>query len=524
MTNQHYDVVVIGGGHNGLTAAAYLARAGRRVLLVEALDRLGGFCTTDAYIPDAPGFRFSPHAMDHVLMAVEPSVAHELELARFGLDYFSVDPFGGWVDCDGQRIFLWRDLDRTVASIAAISPPDAAAYRLLIEQGRVLWSVALPYLMDHPTRPSRRTLWTILRAAWRARGALLGVGRLAIQPAQTMVAERFEHPAIASLMLNLAASGGVPIDGAGSAILATVLALEHDHGVLRPRGGSGVLIDALAACVRHHGGEILLGTPVDRIATQDDAVSGVTIAGRLVTADAVLAAIDPVALATRLVGLDRLPKATGREIAGVGQYRANLAMGAIGARLAELPMLPGLQTTPAALGGTLYLGPSADGIANAVRQARGGAVPDELPVWLIVPSAVDVSLVPPGREQTAYLYLPVLPHRLGGADWAARRSDLRAAAFATVERHLPGFTALVVSSFVHTPDDLVGWSHGTTGGPYHVDLSLDQLGPWRPWPSFAGYRTPIRGLYHAGAGAHPLGTLNGWSGRSAARLLLARKI
>lgn len=517
----HYDVVVIGAGHNGLAAAAYLARAGRRVLVVEALERLGGFCTTDTYIPDAGNFHFSPHAMDHVLMAVKPSVAAELELARFGLDYFEVDPVGGWIDRDGQRIVLWRDLDRTVAEMASISPADAAAYRALIEQGRALWSIALPYLMDHPTRPSRSTLWQIVRAAWRARGALLPVGRLAVQPAQAMIAERFEHPAIASLLLNLAASGGIPVDAAGSGILATVLALEHDFGVLRPRGGSGQLIAALAACVRHHGGEIVTNTPVERISIRDGAAVGVVVDDRTIPATAVLAAIDPVTLATQLAGLDNLPAATRREIAGVGQYRANLAMGSIGARLSGRPVPAGLDAPPMLLGGTLYLGPSAAGIGDAVRQARGGEIPRELPVWLILPSVSDRSLVPQGPEETAYLYLPILPYQLSGANWTQRRDELRTAAFATVDRHLPGFTDLVVSSFVHTPVDLTQWSHGTTGGPYHVDLSLDQLGPWRPWPSFAGYRTPVAGLYHAGAGAHPLGTLNGWSGRSAARLLLA---
>jgi beta-carotene ketolase (CrtO type) len=521
VSEERYDVIVIGAGHNGLTAAAFLARAGRRVLVVEALERLGGFCTTDAYIPDAENFRFSPHAMDHVLMAVEPSVATELELVRFGLDYFEIDPFGGWIDRDGQSIVLWRDLDRTVAALAKISPADAAAYKTLIEQGRALWSVALPYLMDHPTRPSRRTLWTIARAAWRARGGLLPVGRLAVQPAQAMISERFAHPAIASLLLNLAASGGIPVDAAGSGILATVLALEHDYGVLRPRGGSGKLISALADCVRHHGGEIVVNTPAERILIRDGAAVGVALNGHTLPAKAVLAAIDPVTLATRLVGLDNLPESTRREISGVGQYRANLAMGAIGARLSARPALSGSDAPPMLLGATLYLGPSATGIGDAVRQARGGDIPRDLPVWLILPSVSDPSLAPPGPEQTAYLYLPILPHQLSGSDWTRRRDDLRAAALATVDRHLPGFTDLVVSTFVHTPDDLVRWSHGTTGGPYHVDLSLDQLGPWRPWPSFAGYRTPVRGLYHAGAGAHPLGTLNGWSGRSAARLLLA---
>jgi phytoene dehydrogenase-like protein len=520
LSKPDYDTIVVGGGHNGLTAAAYLAQAGQRVLVLEALARLGGFCTTDTYLPNAPGFAFSPHALDHVLTGVPPSIVTELHLARFGLDYIEIDPFGGWIGPDGTRLVLWRDLPKTVAAIAQLSLPDAAAYQLLIDQGRALWRIAIPYLMDHPTRPSWRTIAQILRAALASRGQWLNVARLALQPASAMIASRFTHPALRSLLTNLAASGGIPVDATGSAILATVLAIEHDYGVHRPRGGSGAFIDALAACTRHHGGDIRTGAPVDQILIDQNTATGVLCRGQPITARAVLAAMDPVSLSERLIGAGRLPPAACRELSGIGQFRPNLGMGAIGACLTQAPTLP--DSTPQAfLAASLYLGPDDAGIAQAVAEARAGHIPAQLPVWLVLPSIADRSLVPPGSSgETLYAYLPVLPRHLAAGAWADARNDLYQRAKATLDHHLPGLSNLVRAHFVHTPDDLALWSHDSRGGPYHADLSLDQLGPWRPVPSFSGYRTPVRSLYHAGAGAHPLGTLNGWSGRSAARLIL----
>ncbi len=517
-----YDALVIGAGHNGLTAACYLARAGQRVLVLEALDRLGGFCTTDAYAPDAPGFRFSPHALDHVLTGIPPSIVTELNLARWGLDYIEIDPFGARVEADGQHLVLWRDLERTVAGIAALSAPDAAAYRQLVAHGRSLWRLAIPYLMDHPTRPSWSTMATVLRRAWTGRRDLAAVVHVAVQPAASMIDQRFTHPTLRALLANLAASGGIPLDGAGSAILATVLAIEHDYGVHRPRGGSGRLIDALAACVRHHGGEIRVAHPVDHVLIAHNQAVGVRVGGTRLTSRRVLAAIDPASLGLTLVGAEHLPAAAVRELATVRQFKANLGMGAIGARLAAAPSFAsGPADPPKLLAATLYCGPGQHGIGQAIAQASAGEIPDHLPVWLILPSVADPSLLPPGStDHILYLYVPVLPRHLAHGAWSAQRGVLLERAIQSAASHLPGLGPLMGSVFVHTPDDLAGWSFGNTGGPYHVDMSLDQLGPWRPFPSFAGYRTPVHGLYHAGAGAHPLGTLNGWSGRSAARLIL----
>lgn len=518
-----YDFCIIGGGHNGLTAAAYVAQAGKSVILLEALPRLGGFCTTDSYVPGAPDARISPHALDHILVNVEPSIVTELGLKEHGLEYYEVDPFGGYVARDGTQLTLWRSVEETCRSIAAFSPRDAENYRLFVERGKTLWGMMIPYMMGHPSKPTLATIRKMAGAGWRGRKHMAGAARIALRSCSSFLDETFEHPYTKTMLANLGASAGLPLNAPASGLLCAVLALQHEHGVYRPIGGSGALPAALETCIRTHCGEVETDAPVRDLEVQSDAIAITFGEDRRIRAGKVIAAIEPRSFAEKIIGLENLPEKTRGELRGLRQNASNMAMGSVSIVLNGRPRLRGQRNDDALLGASIYVADGLKDVEAAVLSCQNGELPDPLPVWMVTPSVLDPSLVPEGSDrQVIYAFLPVLPFRRAEqGDPDAYRDTIKTRALATLEGIAPGISAQVDAASVHTAADLEGWSYGNPYGAFHADISLDQMGPFRPFPSFAGYKTPLRNVYHAGAGAHPFGTINGWSGRSAARLALS---
>jgi beta-carotene ketolase (CrtO type) len=518
-----YDFCIIGGGHNGLTAAAYAARSGKKTIILEALPRIGGFCTTSNYAPDAPNVKISPHALDHVLVKVEPSIITELDLENYGLEYYEVDPFGGYVASDGTQVAFRRDVGATCRSIAEFSPNDAKNYRAFVERGQTLWSLMLPYMMGHPIRPTLSTIGKTLAAAWRGRKNLMGAGRIAMRSGAALIEETFEHPYMKAALANLGASAGLPLNAPASGLLCAVLALQHEHGVYRPKGGSGALPMALEKFVVAHNGEIRTNASVTRLRAEDDSVAVTIGDNETISAKKVIAAIEPRTFAEKIIGLECLPEKTKKELRGLRQNANNIAMGSISLVLNGRPKLAGRSNNDELLGASIYVAESFESVQAAVLSAQTGKLPDPLPVWMVTPSVLDDTLVPNDQEKhVIYGYLPVLPFKRTETmkSEGEYRQEIKGRALTALESIAPGITDQVDTAIVHTPADLEGWSYGNAYGPYHADLSFDQLGPWRPFPSFAGYKTPLKNVYHSGAGAHPLGTINGWSGRSAAKLAL----
>ena len=321
-----YDVIVIGAGHNGLTCAAYLARAGRKTLVLEERDIVGGFCTTEETIASLPGFKFCPTSLDVSTGNIQPSVFDELGLEKHGLKWIWPDPIYSYVHPDGRSLAFWRDYRRTCQEIEAFSKKDAQNYAVLTEIFTDVWKVASPYLMGHPTRPGMATIVeTLRRVAPRVRN-LSRAARLLISAPGPVLDEWFESPIVKAALACYSAGGVVSIDEPMSGLIMSIMALQHEWGMRRPIGGVGEITRTLRAEVEANGGEVILGCRVSSLLYTSGRIDGVVAAsGREYRAREVIGAIDPITLFKKLMPAELMPDDLDKEMRGIGVYRNNFA-------------------------------------------------------------------------------------------------------------------------------------------------------------------------------------------------------
>jgi beta-carotene ketolase (CrtO type) len=522
------DVIVVGGGHNGLTCAAYLAKAGKQVLVLESRPIVGGFCTSEETVAEAPGFLMNPTSLDHVLTNVEPSIVDQLGLSRFGLRWVAPDPFYSYLHPDGAVIRFWRDHHRTAAEIRRISPKDAEHYVRFHEAMRDFWLVAAPYLMTHPTRPEARALG---RVAWRAlplRKNLRVALRTLLSSPGSVIEQWFESEELKAALACFCVSSMGSLEEPGTGVILSAMAIQHHWGVRRPVGGNSAFSDALAAAVNHYGGEVRTSARVESIMTIGGSAVGVRLAsGEEIRSDQVVGALDPHTLFRRMVDPDLVPEQVDDELRGMSVLRNNISSFRGDVALSTRPRIAGLSAAESdeVFGSVVLLAPSIDYVRRAVNACLQGVLTEEVPFWVAAPSVADRTLVPPeSKGDSLYVYAPCVPYELADdVNWDTEKGKHLDRCLGIYDTYAPGLRESVIGVNATSPKDLTRYSDTYKGHLFHVDLSLDQFGPWRPTPSLAGYRTPIEGLWHTGAGAHPLGTLNGWSGRTTARTLLRTK-
>ena len=516
-----HDVIVVGGGHNGLVCAAYLARAGQRVLVVEAQPTVGGFIQTAETVPEAPGFRMSPYAIEHVLTNIPRSVIDELDLAGHGLRFVHPDPWAAWLHPDGASITFWRDKGRTVADIARFSRADAAQYDRFCTVLRDVWYTLAPYFQGHPTRPDRQMVTDVLRRAAKTRKSLGTGARLVMSSPAQVIEEWFEREEVKAALGCYAVCSMSSIDEPGTGVVLSVVAVTHEWGARRCIGGAGEFTAALARAVTAAGGEVRAGAPVREIVVRDGVARGVVLDnGETLDARHVVAALDPTTLLTKLLDPAVVPARAKAEVRALHVCHNNISVGKVDVALARRPGLPRHDHPDDLLTATMLLAPDLDYVRRAVAGYARGELVDEVPMWVVMPSKLDRTIVPPGSPgDSLYVYLPALPYELArGSAWAEEGDKLADRCLDILDGYAPGLKGSVIGRHPITPVDLAAGAH--RGNLYHADLTLAQMGPWRPMPSLAGYRTPVDRLWHTGAGAHPMGLQNGWSGRTTARTVL----
>jgi beta-carotene ketolase (CrtO type) len=515
-----YDVIVVGGGHNGLTCAAYLAKAGKKVLVLEANPRVGGFVITDEF-PGAPGFLMNTFAFEFPFRNIRPSIVDELDLARFGLAFTSPDPHNTHMAPDGASFSLYQDLDRTCESMARLSRHDADYYRSWMRPIMDVAYAAIPYLTDHPTRPGPGTVVRLLARLAKGRKNLLpGVRVLTSSPLQILDGfEREEFKAF--FAMNTVTGAFRPLDEPLNTSILIYFAFLHLFPLRRPVGGAGAFSEAIAACVRAEGGEVRTSAPVERILVSGGRATGVRlVGGEEVPGAEVMAAVDPTSLFTRLVGQPDVPPLVRDEVrrmqvlsSGVSHFKADLAV-------SRRPAFPKHDTSDEQLAGMSFT-PSLDYVRRLMAGLGRGELPEEIPFYIAVPSVLDRTLVPPGSDgESIAVWVGAVPYNLGrGEDWGRVKHDYLDRVVDLLEDYSPGLRDSILDRHVASPRDFnEPWAY--MGSSRAVDLIPSQSGPWRPSPSIAGYRTPIDGLWHTGHGAHPMSGTNGWPGRTAARTLL----
>ncbi len=522
-----YDVIIVGAGHNGLTAAAVLAKAGLRTIVLEASDRIGGAALSGEIVP---GFTCSTLAHR---ANIDPAIAASLDLERHGLRVIRPEALVTSPTRDGRALTLWREPHRAAASLAAFSERDAAAFPAFLDSVRAV-SAVLKSLMSSPApdidRPSAGDLVSLLRvtAAFRslARTDAYRLLRWISMPVADFVTEWFEsEPLRATVAASGVLGGFAGPRSAGTTAALLWLGAGADQPVVpgwMAVGGVGAVSAALGSAARAAGAEIRANARVLRVLVKDNRAAGVALeSGEELRASSVMSTADPRTTMLTLVDPVHLPPEPARRIRNI-RMRGTLAK--INYAVSGLPAFSGVQADDESarrtrLGGVVRLAENLDAIERAFDAVKYGRISEVPWIELAVPSLADPSLAPPGAHVvSAYVqYVPASPAAVSQDGEGGRLADV---ATATIEAYAPGFGASVLARQVITPFDLQA-TYGLTGGHiFQGELALDQLLVGRPTLGWGRHETPILGLFLGGAGTHPGAGLDGRSGWQAAKAVL----
>ncbi len=526
MGGSSWDAVVVGAGHNGLVLAALLARAGRRTLVLERREQLGGACVTEELWP---GYRISRGA--YVAGLLRPAVVRELGLEARGLRLLRRDPSSFTPLPDGGGLLLGPDPALCREQIARFSRRDAErypAYEAFLDR----IARALEPLLDRaPPDPGRLRLRDLpalgaaARAALRLRTELPAATALLLGPARPTLESWFEsEPLRATLATDalIGAFAAPSTPGTGYVLFHHVMGETNGaRGVWAyVAGGMGALSEAIARAARDAGSEIRTDAPVARVALRDGRAVGVELEdGSAIEAPLVVSNADPQRTFLGLVGAEHLPPDFAAAVRAI-DMRSPVVK--INVALDRLPRFHG--QTRDAVGpqhvGTVHVGAlDLDGLERAFEAAVADGLPARPMVELTIPSSLDASLAPPGHH-VASLFVQHVPPGWDAPRWARERDAFADRVLALVDEVAPGFSASVLHRDVLAPPDLERVFGLTGGNIFHGAMTPDRLLFGRPVPGWSRYRTPIPGLWLCGAGTHPGGGVMGACGRNAAREIL----
>lgn len=524
---QVYDAIIIGGGHNGLVTAAYLARAGLQVQVLERRAVIGGACVTEELWP---GFKVS--SLSYLCSLLQPRIIHELELDKFGYHIYPKDPSFFTAFPDGRHIFFFQDQQKTLEQIAEFSRRDAAYfphYEAELEQ-LAEWVEAL--LLETPPNLVGRTFDDLLKlgkVGWKTlrlgEAGLKRLIKIQTQSVRDFLDERFESDEIKT---TLATDGVIGTNGGPSTPGTAYILLHHVMGGaagLRGlwgfiRGGMGAISHAIAGAAKARGALIRTEAEVSDIIVRDGRAVGVALAdGEEIRARIVISNADPKRTFLSLVAKGDLPAEFRREVESI---RCTGAAVKINLALDGLPNFTAFPTDGLGLPHktTMHVCPSMDYIDRAWEDAAQGRPALHPMLECTIPTAYDDSIAPPGKHIMC-IFAQFAPYRLKGAQWNDElKNQFADRCLAALADYAPNIRDIVLHRQVISPHDLET-EYGLTGGNiFHGDMTLDQLFFMRPLAGWAKYRTPIRSLYLCGSGTHPGGGVMGAPGYNAAREIL----
>ena len=518
------DTVIIGAGHNALVTAFYLAKAGRKPIVLERRHVVGGAATSEEF---APGYRSATLA--HTLGPLRPSIVRDMQLERRGVTFVHPDPRLVAMAPDGRALVFSTDPGRTAEAIRPFSAKDATRYpEFCATFSRIGGFLSDLLAMTPPSidAPSAGSVWELLKAGrkFRALGkresfALLRWGPMAVAD---LVAEWFEtdllQASVAARAIHGTAMG--PWSAGTGAILLLGAAIDPAPGgsSVSAVGGPGAVTRAMAEAAREAGADIRTGADVVAILVKDGAVTGVALAdGSEIAASTVISGADPRHTFLRLVDPVELePDFRTR----MRNYRCPGTVAKLNFALRGLPAFRGVSgDAAAALRGRVHIAPGIDYLERAFDASKYGQTSPAPYLDIAFPSLLDSSMAPSGRHVMS-VHMQYAPFTLRTGSWEGRADALAELVMQALEDYAPGITALVEHRQVITPLDLER-VYGLTGGHiHHGELALDQLFTMRPTLGWADYRSPLLGLYLCGSGSHPGNGLTGASGQNAAREIL----
>ena len=510
-------VVVVGAGHNGLVAACYLARAGRRVVVLEASDKPGGGSRTDETIP---GHFFNTHAAAHNIINMT-RIPAELDLAGAGLEYAPMDPFATGVFRDGRIVRFSRDVEQTVASIAEHDPAEAEAYRAFVHRAVPLVRAAVTGLDSGPAPGGPLAavagrVWPALQALRRS-GGPLGLARDLTAPYGALLERALPSELTRAPVAAFASHSSAGPHTPGGSFYVFWQAAYHLFGQWHPRGGSQSLTTALVRRLEEHGGEVRTGSVVTRVDARGGRVRGVELEdGSRIAAEQVVTAVD---VQTALLELLDPPLAGRHGTDLAAAHRGNAVQLVVHLATDRLPPYPGAR--PGDWSGLQSHVDTVEQLRRGFLAAEARRLPDPPPTYCFTPSAEDDSLAPQGRH-TVYLACPCAPFELDGG-WDDQAEAFADAMVEQVEQHAPGFRASIRDRVVRTPPMAARELRWPGAHPMFLDISLDQLAFLRPTRRLSDHTVPgVAGLFTCGAATAPVGGIAGSSGKHAALQLLSR--
>lgn len=519
-------VVLIGGGHNALIAAFYLAKGGFKPLVFERREMVGGGAITEEFYP---GFRASTLA--HTVGPLRADILRDMQVDRFSCEILSPDPRVFAPTPEGHALFFYNDTAKTAEGIAHFSKKDASKYGEFAESLESISEVLTQVVSMTPPaidKPSPEDFWNLFQTGRGVRRlgkeGIFNLFRWAPMAVADFVAEFFETELLRAVIASRGIFGNAlgPWSAGSTAVLLLRSAADaHPVGAAAfPRGGLGSLTRMLAESAKEAGAEIRTDAEVERIRIKDGAVAGVLLkGGEEVSVEAVVSGVDPKRTFFHLIDPSQLDPVFANRIKN---FRARGNVAKVNLALGGLPAFSALETDERALqalSGRIHIGPDIDYLERAFDDSKYGELSRAPYLEVVIPTILDPALAPEGRHVLS-AYVQFAPYKLKEGNWNSHRRELGLGVINTLGAYAPNLSSLVEGMQIITPEDLET-CYGFTGGHiFHGELALDQLFTMRPVLDWARYKTPIRGLFLCGSGTHPGNGLTGASGANAAREII----
>lgn len=515
------EVVVVGSGHNGLVAAAYLAKAGLDVLVVEASPTAGGMTATNPFEPEAPEYMLNEASIQASLFRTT-TIDSDLGLSRrFGLRQTVIDPAHFQLAADGSSLGLWRDPRKTAEELSYFSRKDARALLELYEVIDAAVEIGLPMMQTNVSKPELDKVFTSLKAAAKNRKQLVNIGRWMAASQAQAIEESFEHDMIRAPLLS--SLPFMPFDADLSGWSLIYLGVLSRYGVSMFHGGTGAFSKSLIKCIEAHGGRVVTSSPVEQLVMAGERCTGVRIAGgkEITASRGVLTACSPRTTLARLLPEGVLTRKQQNAVdfiptkkRGIADYKLNVALsGQIDMSKHEKWRGDGIDLRIACNCFHTY-----EQALAAARACVRGEIPDAIPGLAQVTNSFDPSMSPPGKDLFWYWtgVTPSVPRE----GWDVARKQIADTIMKDAEQYYRGVESLEIARRPLALPDIEERFWAIDGSVYHVDPTITRFGPNKPAFGFAGYKTPVPGLFLTGSGTHPVAGISGMPGQNAARTMI----
>jgi phytoene dehydrogenase-like protein len=519
------DVVIIGGGHNGLVTAFYLAKAGFKPLVLERRAQVGGAAVTEEFHPG-----FHGPVLSHNAGPLRPDVVRDMDLGRHGLTFVTPEVAVASLAPDGRALIVYNNPKTAVEEVAKLSQKDAKGFvefhASIGKIGKVIGQ-ALTITPPNIDNPSTGDLWGMLQTGRGIRNLgrkdMYRVLRWGPMAVADLVSEFFDSELLRATVVARGIFGTfLGPWSAGSALVLLIRASGDPHptgSAQFAKGGTGAITQAMAAAARAAGAEISTAAEVAEVRVKDGVATGVVLAnGDEISARAVVSNADPKRTLLKLVDPTHLSPDF---VQKAKNYRAMGTVAKVNLALSGLPDFPSLKNAGngAALQGRIQIGYEIDYLERAFDESKYGSFSRAPYLEATIPTLSDPSLAPAGKHVMS-IYMQYAPYKLKSGDWDDQRAALGETVVKTLSQYAPGLPQLIESHQVITPKDLED-TYGLTGGHiFHGELALDQFFTMRPLLDWARYNTPIQNLYLCGNGTHPGAGLTGGSGANAAKEII----